>query len=211
MKLILLGAPGAGKGSQGEIISKRLGVPIISTGNIIREAIRNETEVGKRAKAIVEAGKLLDDATVVAIVEERIKADDCKNGFIFDGFPRTIPQAEALDKMGVNIDKVVNIEVTDEEIMERLTNRRVCPKCGIPYHLINRRPKVEGVCDECGAELVHRADDSAETVKDRLDAYHAQTEPLIDYYKAQGKLLCTNGSGSDIPVVTQRTLDALGI
>ncbi|MGN1080519.1 MAG: adenylate kinase [Acutalibacteraceae bacterium] len=211
MKLILLGAPGAGKGSQGEIIAKRLNVPIISTGNIIREAIRNETEVGKRAKAIVEAGKLLDDDTVVAIVEERLKKDDCKNGFIFDGFPRTIPQAEALDKMGVNIDKVVNIEVTDEEIMERLTNRRVCPKCGTPFHLINRKPKTEGICDNCGAELIHRADDTEETVKDRLSAYHTQTEPLIDYYKAQGKLLCTDGSGSDIPSVTQRTLDALGI
>ena len=150
MKLILLGAPGAGKGTQAEKICEKLSIPTISTGNIIREAIRNETEVGKKAKAIVEAGKLLDDATVVAIVEERIKADDCKNGFIFDGFPRTIPQAEALDKMGVDIDKVVNIEVTDEEIMERLTNRRVCPKCGIAEFESNKNIIT---CKKCGCTV----------------------------------------------------------
>jgi len=211
MKLILLGAPGAGKGSQGELLKDVLNVPIISTGNIIREAIRNETPVGLKAKAMVEAGKLVDDATVVGIVEERISRDDCKNGFIFDGFPRTIPQAEALDGLGVNIDKVVNIETSDDEIVMRLSGRRVCPDCGAPYHVVNQKPQKDGICDKCGAELIQRKDDAPETVQDRLRVYHEQTEPLIGYYEKQGKLVSVDGSGSDVKSATKRTLAALGL
>lgn len=211
MKLILLGAPGAGKGSQGELLKGVLNVPIISTGNIIREAIRNETPVGLKAKAMVEAGKLVDDATVVGIVEERISRDDCKNGFIFDGFPRTIPQAEALDGLGVNIDKVVNIETSDDEIVMRLSGRRVCPDCGAPYHVVNQKPQKDGICDKCGAELIQRKDDAPETVQDRLRVYHEQTEPLIGYYEKQGKLVSVDGSGSDVKSATKRTLAALGL
>lgn len=211
MKLILLGAPGAGKGSQGELLKDVLNVPIISTGNIIREAIRNETPVGLKAKAMVEAGKLVDDATVVGIVEERISRDDCKNGFIFDGFPRTIPQAEALDGLGVNIDKVVNIETSDDEIVMRLSGRRVCPACGAPYHVVNQKPQKDGICDKCGAELIQRKDDAPETVQDRLRVYHEQTEPLIGYYEKQGKLVSVDGSGSDVKCATKRTLAALGL
>ena len=211
MKLILLGAPGAGKGSQGELLKDVLNVPIISTGNIIREAIRNETPVGLKAKAMVEAGKLVDDATVVGIVEERISRDDCKNGFIFDGFPRTIPQAEALDGLGVNIDKVVNIETSDDEIVMRLSGRRVCPDCGAPYHVVNQKPQKDGICDKCGAELIQRKDDAPETVQDRLRVYHEQTEPLIGYYEKQGKLVSVDGNGSDVKSATKRTLAALGL
>lgn len=210
MKLILLGAPGAGKGSQGELLKDALGVPVISTGNMIREAITQGTPVGLKAKAMVEAGKLVDDETVVGIVAERIARDDCKNGFIFDGFPRTIPQAEALDALNVNIDKVVNIETSDEEIVQRLSARRVCPKCGAPYHLINQKPKVEGICDKCGSELIQRKDDDPATVQDRLKIYHEQTEPLIGYYEKQGKLVSVDGSGSDVKAATARTLKALG-
>lgn len=210
MKLILLGAPGAGKGSQGELLKVALDVPVISTGNMIREAIAQGTPVGLKAKALVEAGNLVDDETVVGIVAERISRDDCKNGFIFDGFPRTIPQAEALDALGVSIDKVVNIETSDQEIMQRLTSRRVCPDCGCPYHLVNHPPQVDGICDKCGAVLIQRKDDDPETVKDRLRVYHEQTEPLIDYYQKQGKLVSVDGSGSDIAAGTARTLAALG-
>ena len=188
MKLIFLGAPGAGKGTQAEIIAAELKIPTISTGNIIREALANGTDMGLKAKSFIEAGKLVPDDVVIGIIKERLAADDCANGFILDGFPRTIPQAEALDNMGIIIDKVVDIDVPDENIVNRMSGRRVCKACGSSYHIENKKPKVEGVCDACGGELQIRKDDAPETVLDRLNVYHEQTEPLKDYYAKCGKL-----------------------
>jgi len=185
MNIILLGAPGAGKGTQAAVICEKLNIPTISTGNIIREALKNGTEMGLKAKSYMDAGKLVPDEVVIGIVKERLAQDDCANGFILDGFPRTIPQAEALDAMGVVIDKVIDIEVADEVIVNRLSGRRVCEKCGRPYHLESLKPKAEGICDDCGGTLVQRKDDSIETVKARLDIYHNETEPLKDYYAKQ--------------------------
>ena len=186
MKLIFLGAPGAGKGTQAEVISEKLSIPTISTGNIIRAALKNGTEMGLKAKEFIEAGKLVPDDVVIGIIKERLAADDCDGGFILDGFPRTIPQAEALDNMGIIIDKVVDIDVPDENIVNRMSGRRVCKACGSSYHIENKKPKVEGVCDACGGELQIRKDDAPETVLDRLNVYHDQTEPLIEYYQKQG-------------------------
>ncbi len=194
MKLIFLGAPGAGKGTQAEIIAAELKIPTISTGNIIREALANGTEMGLKAKAFIEAGKLVPDDVVIGIIKERLAADDCSNGFILDGFPRTIPQAEALDNMGIIIDKVVDIDVPDENIVNRMSGRRVCKACGSSYHIENKKPKVEGVCDACGGELQIRKDDAPETVLDRLNVYHEQTEPLKDYYAKCGKLRSVEGT-----------------
>lgn len=193
MNLILLGAPGAGKGTQAEKICAKYSIPAVSTGNIIREALKNGTDMGLKAKSYIDAGKLVPDDVVIGIVKERLSEDDCKNGFILDGFPRTIPQAEALDKMGVRIDKVVDIEVPDEKIASRLSGRRVCLKCGATYHLEFKKPAKEGVCDVCGDELVQRKDDNPETVLDRLSVYHEQTEPLKDYYAKTGKLVIVEG------------------
>lgn len=193
MNIILLGAPGAGKGTQAAVICEKLNIPTISTGNIIREALKNGTEMGLKAKSYMDAGKLVPDEVVIGIVKERLAKDDCANGFILDGFPRTIPQAEALDAMGVVIDKVIDIEVADEVIVNRLSGRRVCEKCGRPYHLESLKPKVEGICDDCGGTLVQRKDDSIETVKARLDIYHNETEPLKDYYAKQNKLVVVEG------------------
>ncbi len=210
MNIILLGAPGAGKGTQAAVICEHLQIPTISTGNIIREALRTGTEMGLKAKAFIEAGKLVPDEVVIGIIEERLQNDDCKNGFILDGFPRTIPQAEALDKMGVTIDKVIDIEVPDEVIVTRLSGRRVCEKCGRPYHLVDLKPRVEGVCDDCTGALIQRKDDHIDTVKARLEIYHAETEPLIDYYKAQGKLAVIEGQNtvSDTTALTLKALEA---
>lgn len=194
MNLIFLGAPGAGKGTQAEVISKKLGIPTISTGNIIREALKNATEMGLKAKSFIEAGKLVPDDVVIGIIKERLAKDDCKNGFILDGFPRTIPQAEALDEMGVKIDKVVEIQVDDDTIIGRMSGRRVCSACGASYHLQNKPPKAEGICDSCGGELVQRKDDAPETVLDRLQVYHTQTEPLKDYYANKGILRTADGT-----------------
>lgn len=194
MNLIFLGAPGAGKGTQAEVISKKLNIPTISTGNIIREALKNETEMGLKAKSFIEAGKLVPDDVVIGIIKERLAKDDCNNGFILDGFPRTIPQAEALDEMGVKIDKVVEIQVDDDTIIGRMSGRRVCSKCGASYHVQNKPPKAEGVCDSCGGELVQRKDDAPETVLDRLEVYHTQTEPLKDYYANKGVLRTADGT-----------------
>lgn len=188
MKIILLGAPGAGKGTQAEVISDRYAIPQISTGNLIREALKSGTEVGLKAKSFIEAGQLVPDAVVIDIIKERIAKEDCANGFILDGFPRTIAQAEALDSMGVAIDKVIDIDVADEAIAQRLSGRRVCEGCGASYHLDYKKPAVEGVCDKCAAALVQRKDDKPETVLERLKVYHEQTEPLKDYYKNTGKL-----------------------
>lgn len=193
MNIILLGAPGAGKGTQAAVICEKLNIPTISTGNIIREALKNGTEMGLKAKSYMDAGKLVPDEVVIGIVKERLAKDDCANGFILDGFPRTIPQAEALDAMGVVIDKVIDIEVADEVIVNRLSGRRVCEKCGRPYHLESLKPKAEGICDDCGGTLVQRKDDSIETVKARLDIYHNETEPLKDYYAKQNKLVIVEG------------------
>ena len=208
MKLILLGAPGAGKGTQAEIISKKLNIPTISTGNILREAIKNGTETGLKAKSFMDAGKLVPDDVIIGIVRERVARDDCANGFILDGFPRTIPQAEALDKMGVRIDRVLEIYVPDEKITARLSGRRVCLKCGATYHTEYKKPKTEGVCDVCGEKLVQRKDDMPETVLDRLKTYHEQTEPLKGYYEKKGILRVVEGQ-EDVADTTALTFKAL--
>ena len=193
MNLILLGAPGAGKGTQAEVISEKLGIPQISTGNILREAVKNGTEMGVKAKGFMESGALVPDEVVIGILKDRIAEDDCKNGFILDGFPRTVPQAEALESMGVNIDKVISLEVADETIQGRLSGRRVCEKCGASYHVEFNPPKTEGVCDKCGGAAVQRKDDTPETVIERLRTYHEQTAPLVDFYGNKGRLVKVQG------------------
>ncbi len=193
MKLILLGAPGAGKGTQAEVICNHLNIPTISTGNIIRAALKAETEMGLKAKEFINNGQLVPDEVVIGIIKERLSEDDCKNGFILDGFPRTIPQAEALDEMGIEIDKVIDIEVPDEKIVLRMSGRRVCPACGNSYHLLYKKPEKDGICNACGAELIIRADDHPDTVKERLDVYHSQTEPLKDFYEKKNKLFIVEG------------------
>lgn len=208
MKLILLGAPGAGKGTQAEIICEKLNIPAISTGNIIREAMKTGTEMGKKAKAFVEAGNLVPDEVVIGIIKERLSENDCANGFILDGFPRTIPQAEALDTMGIAIDRVISIEVPDEKIVTRMSGRRVCEKCGASYHTEYKKPQKEGVCNLCGANLICRKDDEPATVLDRLHVYHEQTEPLKDYYAASGKLRTVEGQ-EEVADTTKLTLAAL--
>ncbi len=208
MKIIFLGAPGAGKGTQAEVVSQKLSIPTISTGNIIREALSTGTEMGKKAKEYIESGKLVPDDVVIGIIKERLANDDCANGFILDGFPRTIPQAEALDQMGIEIDKVVEINVPDEKIAERMSGRRVCLACGSSYHLIYKKPEVEGVCDNCGSQLVQRKDDHADTVNSRLQVYHEQTEPLKDYYANKNKLSVVDGQG-DVTDITKCILNAL--
>lgn len=208
MKLILLGAPGAGKGTQAEVISAKLEVPAISTGNIIREALANGTEMGLKAKSFIDAGQLVPDDVVIGIIKERLAKDDCANGFILDGFPRTIPQAEALDSMGVTIDRVISIEVADENIVRRMSGRRVCKACGSSYHLEYKKPAKDGVCNACGGELVQRKDDHPDTVLDRLHVYHEQTEPLKDYYEKKGILRIVVGQ-EEVADTTALTLKAL--
>ncbi len=208
MKLILLGAPGAGKGTQAAVISERYHIPQISTGNIIRAALKSGTEMGLKAKSFIDEGKLVPDEVVIGIIKDRLVEDDCKDGFILDGFPRTIPQAEALDKMGIEIDKVIDIEVADDVIIDRMSGRRVCEKCGRPYHLVSLRPKVEGVCDDCAGALIQRKDDHPDTVKARLEIYHNETEPLKDYYEKQGKLYVVEGANS-VEETTRLTFEAL--
>ena len=188
MKMILLGAPGAGKGTQAEVLCDTLSIPTVSTGNMLREAVKAGTESGLYAKSFMDAGKLVPDEVVIAVLKDRIASEDCKNGFILDGFPRNVSQAEALDAMGVQIDVVLDIEVADEVIAGRLTGRRVCEGCGSSYHLEYKKPAVEGVCDRCGGKLIQRKDDAPETVADRLSVYHVQTEPLKDYYAGKGIL-----------------------
>jgi adenylate kinase len=188
LKIIILGAPGAGKGTQAEAVSEALKIPTISTGNIIREALKSGSEMGLKAKKYMESGRLVPDDVVIGIIRDRLSWSDCKNGFILDGFPRTIPQAEALDKMGIEIDRVIEIKVDDDVIARRVSGRRVCPACGATYHTKYRLPEVEGVCDRCGDTLIQRQDDKPETVKERLHVYHEQTEPLKGYYAAKDKL-----------------------
>ena len=208
MNVIFLGAPGAGKGTQAEIVSEKFNIPTISTGNIIRAALKDGTPMGLKAKSYIDAGKLVPDDVVIGIIRDRLAADDCKNGFILDGFPRTIPQAEALDAMGVGIDRVIDIEVSDDAIAKRMSGRRVCKACGSSYHLEYKKPKTAGVCDACGGELVQRKDDAPETVLERLKVYHAETEPLKAFYEKKGKLFIVEGQ-EDVADTTALTLKAM--
>ena len=189
MNLVLMGPPGAGKGTQGEILSKRLDINTISTGVMLRTAIKEQSEIGKMAEKYINDGKLVPDDVIVSIVKERLQKPDCAKGFILDGFPRTTAQAEALTESGVKIDKVLSLEVADEAIIERLSSRRECSKCGAPYNIISNKPETEGICDKCGSELIRRKDDTEETVKSRLKTYFKQTSPLVEYYEKQGTLL----------------------
>ena len=208
MKLILLGAPGAGKGTQAEILSRRFSVPTISTGNILRAAMKAGTPVGLRAKEYVENGRLVPDEVIIGIVQERLAQEDCVNGYILDGMPRTIPQAEALEAHGIEIDHAVSIEIEDETIIERMAGRRTCHDCGASFHVVNNPPKTEGVCDLCGGELTIRKDDAPETVKARLATYHSETEPLKDFYSQRGKLRSVDNQPS-IEAVTASIIAAL--
>ena len=210
MKLILLGPPGAGKGTQAEILNKKLGIPTISTGNILRAAVKNGTPVGLKAKESMDAGKLVPDEVIIGVISERLAEADCQNGFILDGVPRTIPQAEALEKAGISCDAVVSIEISDEEIVERMAGRRVCTACGAPYHVKNMPPNVEGVCDACGGKLEARADDKPEVVRDRLQVYHKETAPLKDFYAARN-LLKTVDNQPTVAETTTAILNALGL
>jgi adenylate kinase len=209
MNLILLGAPGAGKGTQAELLIEKLGIPSISTGNMLREAMKNGTELGKKAKQYMDEGALVPDDLILGIVAERVTQSDCAKGFILDGVPRTLAQAEALDAKGVRIDHVVSIEVDDEVIEGRMTGRRVCSKCGASYHIEANPPKTEGVCDLCAGELVIRKDDAPETVRKRLAIYHESTEVLKSYYDKQGKLLLIEGN-QPIETANEQILTAIG-
>jgi len=208
MNIILLGAPGAGKGTQAEIICDKLNIPTISTGAILRQAMKDGTEMGLKAKSYIESGALVPDDVIIGIVKDRLAEDDCKNGFILDGVPRTIAQAEAIDEMGIKIDMALDIEVSDETIIERVSGRRVC-SCGASYHIKYKPSKVEGICDRCGQPLTIRKDDEPETVLGRLNTYHTQTEPLKDYYKAKGLLVEVSGEGT-VEETTALVLKAIG-
>lgn len=210
MNLIFFGAPGAGKGTQAEIVSEKLNIPTISTGAIIREAIKEGTEMGKNAKSYIEKGLLLPDQAVIGIIKERLDKDDCKAGFILDGFPRTIPQAQALQEMGIKIDVVLNLHVPDEAIVERMGGRRVCLKCGASYHTKFKPSAKEGICDKCAEPLTIRKDDDPQVVKERLVVYHNETEPLKDYYEKMGILKTVIGQ-EELKDTTALTLAALGI
>ena len=209
MNLILLGAPGAGKGTQAELLMEKLSIPGISTGNMLREAIKNGTELGKKVKSYMDGGLLVPDELIMGIVAERVAEPDCANGFMLDGVPRTLAQAEALDAAGVRIDHVVSIEIDDSVIEGRMTGRRVCSACGASYHVVANPPKTEGVCDSCGGELIIRKDDAPETVRKRLEVYHAQTEILMDYYGKQGKVRHIEGNQS-IEGANEDILKAIG-
>ena len=209
MNLILMGAPGAGKGTQSERISTKWNIPAVSTGDMLRAAIREGSELGNTAKGYMDAGQLVPDQIVIGIIKEYLASDVCKNGFILDGFPRSIPQAEALEEMGVKIDKVLNIEVKDEDIIERMSGRRVCSGCGASYHIQYNPSEKENVCDKCGKPLYIRDDDAADTVKKRLDTYHGQTEPLKAFYAAKGLLVNVEGQGK-VEDTTALVFKALG-
>ena len=210
MKLIMLGAPGAGKGTQAAIFSERLGIPTISTGNILRSAVKNGTSVGLRAKSYMDAGKLVPDEVIIGIIAERLAEADCQKGYILDGVPRTIAQAEALEAAGIRFDCVLDIEVDDQEIQRRMTGRRACVACGATYHVEAAPPKVEGVCDACGGKLVQRDDDKPETVQDRLKVYHEQTEPLKAFYGQRGVLKMVENQPT-IEATSQAIAAALGV
>lgn len=205
IKIIMLGAPGAGKGTQAEVISDKYNIPTISTGNIIREAIKKQTQMGIAAKGFIDKGQLVPDDVVIELVTQRLSNSDCSNGFILDGFPRTLTQAEALDNMGIGIQKVIDIEVSDDDITRRLSGRRVCESCGASYHIEYKPTKVLGICDKCKGNTVLRDDDKPETVKERLTVYHKQTEPLREYYSQQNKLFVVMGQ-EDIKDTSALTL-----
>jgi len=210
VKLILLGAPGAGKGTQAALLSQRLGIPTISTGNILRQAIKDGTDVGLQVKSLMDAGKFAPDELIMQILSERLAQSDCRQGYILDGVPRTLAQAEALTQAGIEFDHVVSLEVADKDIEERMSGRRACPGCGATYHVKTLPPKQEGICDSCGGELVLRTDDAPETVRHRLEVYHAQTEPLKDYYGKRGLLREVAGNG-DIDGITAAAMEAMGL
>lgn len=204
MKIVMLGAPGAGKGTQAIKIADKYDIPHISTGDIFRANIKGGTELGQKAKSYIDKGELVPDEVTIGMLLDRIAQDDCKNGYVLDGFPRTIPQAEslteALKSQGDRIDFALNIDVPDEAIIKRMSGRRACPKCGATYHIVYAAPKTENICDKCGTELIIRSDDKPETVKDRLNVYHQQTEPLIAYYKTTGVLREVDGT-QELPKV----------
>lgn len=209
MKLILLGAPGAGKGTQAEIIASKLSIPTISTGNILREAIRNGTKTGLEAKRYMDEGKLVPDDVIIGIVADRVAQPDCAGGYILDGMPRTIPQAQALEDRGIHFDHVISIEIADEVIEKRMTGRRVCSNCGASYHIVANPPKAEGVCDSCGGTLTIRKDDAPETVRNRLSVFHKETEPLKEFYQKLGKLQLVDGNQA-IEKATSAIMEVLG-
>ena len=194
MNLILLGAPGAGKGTQAELLVRALSIPAISTGNMLRDAMNHNTPLGEQVRQIMDSGMLVPDDVVMDLVSRRVEREDCKNGFILDGVPRTLSQAEAIDAAGINVDYVISIEIDDAVIEGRMTGRRVCPNCGASYHIVNNRPNIEGICNNCGSELTIRKDDDPETVRGRLDLYHSRTEVLKAYYEKQGKLVLIQGN-----------------
>lgn len=210
MKIIFLGAPGAGKGTHADKVSARLGIPTISTGAIIRNAIKDGTDMGLKAKKIIEQGDLIPDEMVIGIVKERLAKSDCDNGYILDGFPRSVPQAIALDEMGVKLDKVVSLEVSDEDIIERMTGRRICAGCGKSYHVLHNPSAKGDRCEACGDELIIRTDDHPDVVRSRLEVYHSTTEPLKDFYLEKG-ILCTVIGAEAVEETTKRTFEALGI
>lgn len=210
MKLILLGAPGAGKGTQAEVLSRMCGIPTISTGNILRTAMKNGTPVGLKAKEYVDSGRLVPDDVIIGIVRERLAEGDCKNGYILDGMPRTIPQAEALEEVGIEVEAALSIEISDEAIIERMTGRRTCTNCGTTFHVVSNPSKVEGKCDSCGGELIIRKDDAPETVLHRLEVYHKETEPLKEYYEKRGKLKKVD-SQPTVELTTTAVVEALGL
>ena len=211
MKLMFLGAPGAGKGTQAEVVSERYQIPAISTGALLREAMANGTELGKKAKSYIDGGALVADDVVIGIIKERLAADDCRDGFILDGFPRTVAQAIALDEMEIKMDGVISIEVADEAIIRRLGGRRLCGKCGSSYHIDYKPTVVAGICDKCGGELITRTDDKPEVIKSRLDVYHVQTEPLKDFYAAKGILKTVIGQEEieDTTALTIATIESI--
>ena len=209
MNIILLGAPGAGKGTQAELLVEKLSIPAISTGNMLREIMASGCELGQKVKKIIDEGSLVPDEIVLDLVKERVSRDDCANGFILDGVPRTQAQAEALEARGVRIDHVISIEIDDQLVASRMTGRRICSKCGASYHIVANPPKSEGICDQCGSELVIRKDDAPETVQHRLDVYHSMSEVLKDYYGARGKLRLINGNQS-IEDANRQILEAIG-
>lgn len=210
MNLVLMGPPGAGKGTQGEILSKKLNIETISTGVMLRSAIKEGTEVGKIAAEYINDGKLVPDEVIVRVVKERLTKPDVEKGFILDGFPRTVKQAEALTQTGIKIDKVLSLEVEDEKIISRLSSRRECSGCGAPYSTIYNKPAVDGKCDKCGADLIQRADDNPETIKNRLNIYHSETEPIKEYYNKLGLLVCAKGE-EELEDTTKNVFSALGI
>ena len=210
MKLILLGAPGAGKGTQAEVICDKLGIPAVSTGNILREAMKNGTEMGRKAKSYIDSGALVPDDVIINIIKERLAQDDCKNGFILDGVPRTVAQAEALETMGVDIDKVVDIEVADETIVKRRSGRRVCSACGASYHTLYKPSANPDRCDRCNGQLIVRKDDEPATIVERLRTYHELTEPLVDFYKERGKLVVVEGQ-EEVADTSRLLFEKLGV